>query len=176
MEGAMKCPKCGLINRETALRCDCGLDFPSGTMMESYIRCELVPFGNLATLGQRLVGQLLDSLVAFAAIIVGLLPIAISQRLGGITLIFGLVFAFFYILFADGFKGGQSYGKRITKTAVIDATTGTPCTFAKSFVRNLLLSLLGIIDWAFIFGRKRQRLGDKAANTLVVKSCPIVLR
>jgi uncharacterized RDD family membrane protein YckC len=26
-----------------------------------------------------------------------------------------------------------------------------------------------VIDWVFIFGRKRQRLGDKAANTVVVK-------
>ena len=33
----MKCPNCGLINPESALRCDCGYDFPSGTMKESYL-------------------------------------------------------------------------------------------------------------------------------------------
>lgn len=32
----MKCPNCGLINPETALRCDCGYDFPSGTVLQSY--------------------------------------------------------------------------------------------------------------------------------------------
>jgi uncharacterized RDD family membrane protein YckC len=55
------------------------------------------------------------------------------------------------------------------KTKVIDSRNGSPCTFGQSFVRNLLLSILGLIDWLFIFGEKRQRLGDKAATTLVVK-------
>ncbi len=32
----MKCPICGLINPDTALRCDCGYDFPSGQIKESY--------------------------------------------------------------------------------------------------------------------------------------------
>jgi uncharacterized RDD family membrane protein YckC len=54
-------------------------------------------------------------------------------------------------------------------TAVVDAATGRPCTFGKSFLRNFLLVVLGFIDWIFIFGRRRQRLGDMAANTLVVK-------
>jgi uncharacterized RDD family membrane protein YckC len=35
-------------------------------------------------------------------------------------------------------------------------------------VRNILLSILGPIDWIFIFGERRQRLGDKAAGTIVV--------
>ncbi len=33
----MKCPKCGLINPDTALRCDCGYDFASKEMRESYV-------------------------------------------------------------------------------------------------------------------------------------------
>ena len=32
----MKCPNCNLINPETALRCDCGYDFQSGKMKETY--------------------------------------------------------------------------------------------------------------------------------------------
>jgi uncharacterized RDD family membrane protein YckC len=64
---------------------------------------------------------------------------------------------------------GQSYGKRIMKIAVVNASSGQPCTFLSSFVRNLLLFLLGIIDWVFIFGKKRQRLDDMLANTMVVK-------
>jgi hypothetical protein len=31
-----RCPNCGLYNPETALRCDCGYDFPSGTMKRPY--------------------------------------------------------------------------------------------------------------------------------------------
>jgi hypothetical protein len=33
----MKCPNCGLINPPSALRCDCGYDFPSGLIKESYL-------------------------------------------------------------------------------------------------------------------------------------------
>ena len=33
----MDCPKCGLINPPSAQRCDCGYDFLSRQMKESYI-------------------------------------------------------------------------------------------------------------------------------------------
>jgi hypothetical protein len=33
----MKCPKCDLINPATALRCDCGYDFLSKEVEESYL-------------------------------------------------------------------------------------------------------------------------------------------
>ena len=33
----MKCPMCGLINPETARRCDCGYDFASGGVERSYL-------------------------------------------------------------------------------------------------------------------------------------------
>jgi hypothetical protein len=31
------CPKCKLVNPDTAERCDCGYDFASGTMQNSYL-------------------------------------------------------------------------------------------------------------------------------------------
>ena len=129
---------------------------------------------NLASLSDRLLGQILDSFVAVAAFVVAGILYAISPTIGALALIAAVGYAIFYILFADGFAGGQSYGKRMVHTAVVDATTGKPCTFGQSFIRNLLLILLGIIDWVFIFGKKRQRLGDKAANTLVIKIPPEV--
>jgi hypothetical protein len=33
----LDCPKCHLTNPDTALRCDCGYDFASGTMQEPYL-------------------------------------------------------------------------------------------------------------------------------------------
>ena len=33
----MDCPKCKLINPPCAERCDCGYDFKTGTMQESYL-------------------------------------------------------------------------------------------------------------------------------------------
>ncbi|MDA2930376.1 hypothetical protein MYX84_10595 [Acidobacteria bacterium AH-259-O06] len=37
----MKCPRCGLINPDTAQRCDCGYDFEKGTVESSYYKQEL---------------------------------------------------------------------------------------------------------------------------------------
>jgi uncharacterized RDD family membrane protein YckC len=127
---------------------------------------------NLASLSDRLVGQILDSFVAVAAYIIAGVLSAFAPTVGAIALIIAIVYSVYYLLLADGFARGQSYGKRVVHTAVIDATTGAPCTFGKSFIRNFLLALLGPIDWIFILGSKRQRLGDKAANTIVIKMSP----
>ena len=73
-----------------------------------------------------------------------------------------------YTLLSDGLEGGQSFGKRLVGIRVVSIETGAPCTFGQSFLRNLLLTILGPIDWIFIFGERRQRLGDKAAGTIVI--------
>ena len=125
---------------------------------------------NLASLSQRLFGQILDSLVVVAAFVIAFVLYAVSPNIGLIAFLLALAFSLFYILFADGFEGGQSYGKRAVGTACVDANSGAPCTFWQSFIRNLLLSVLGLLDWIFILGGKRQRLGDKAASTIVINT------
>ena len=117
----------------------------------------------LASLMERWLGQFLDGLIYLAIFLVGFL----SNTTIGLTVSF--VVALLYLLFQDGLTNGQSLGKKIVKTKVIHSRTASPCTFGQSFVRNLLLAILGFIDWLFIFGGKRQRLGDKVARTLVVK-------
>ena len=72
-----------------------------------------------------------------------------------------------YFLLADGLNEGQSFAKRWLGLRVIDAKTGAACTFGQSIVRNLF-GILGPFDWIFIFGDRRQRLGDKIAGTIVV--------
>ncbi|HYO83190.1 MAG TPA: RDD family protein, partial [Bryobacteraceae bacterium] len=118
---------------------------------------------NLASLGQRLVAQILDTVLAAVPIVAALMLGSMSTELGVVAVIAAGGFAVFYLLFADGFSGGQSFGKRIVGISVIHGETGRPCTFGQSFVRNLLLAICGWIDWIFILGGKRQRLGDKAA-------------
>ncbi len=122
----------------------------------------------LASLWERWYGQFLDSVICCFIIMAGVI-LAAWAGLREVGVVIGIILFFLYLLFEDGLKNGQSYGKRIAKTKVIDSRHGSPCTFGQSFVRNLLLSILGLIDWIFIFGEKRQRLGDKAAKTLVVR-------
>jgi uncharacterized RDD family membrane protein YckC len=113
----------------------------------------------------RLGAQLIDAFIAAAIVLMSFFLGIVAFPL----LILGSVAAFAYLLLADGLPRGQSIGKRAVDIAVIDRQTRKPCTFIQSFLRNFLLMLLGIIDWVFIFGRTRQRLGDMAANTIVVR-------
>jgi uncharacterized RDD family membrane protein YckC len=116
----------------------------------------------LATLGQRLVAQIIDGAIYLGILLVSAVPFGFSG------VVVGAVIAGLYYMCQDGLKGGQSYGKRIVHIAVIDTRTGQWCSFGQSFIRNVLLSLLSVIDWIFIFGPRRQRLGDKVANTAVI--------
>lgn len=123
---------------------------------------------DLATLPQRLAAQFLDGLVAAVPAIAGALITVLLTRAGIALIVIGILFALLYTLLADGLEGGQSIGKRMVGIRVVSADTGAPCTFGQSFLRNLLLAFLGPIDWIFIFGERHQRLGDKAAGTIVI--------
>lgn len=116
----------------------------------------------------RLIGQVIDGLIAVVPIVAALIIASINLPMGYIVIIGGVVASIAYYFFADGLSGGGSYAKQWMDMAVVDATTGAPCTFGQSCIRNLLLGLLGPIDWIFIFGERHQRLGDKVARTVVV--------
>ena len=119
--------------------------------------------------GSRLLAQVLDAVVASTPMVLVVVLDTFGVGFSGLGMI-AVLFSIAYYLFADGLAGGQSIAKRWLGMAVVDARSGTPCTFWQSFVRNLLLAILGPIDWIFIFGGRHQRLGDKAASTIVVAS------
>ena len=120
---------------------------------------------SLASPPQRFSAQFIDSIVTLLIFIPAALVWPAVELLG----VAGFILAAAYLLLADGLPNGQSIGKRVLNIAVIDQRTRKPCTYFQSFVRNFLLALLGIVDWIFILGRKHQRLGDMAANTIVVR-------
>ena len=122
----------------------------------------------LASRSSRLIGQMIDGFFAAAPLLCGALLSAYNDWLGIPLTIAGVAWAFFYLILADGLHEGQSFAKQWLGMRVVDAHTGKPCTFGQSFVRNILLSILGPIDWIFIFGERHQRLGDKLAGTIVV--------
>lgn len=123
----------------------------------------------LASLSGRFWGQVLDSLV-YAAI-VGI-PFGVWMRMGledsNIVLWVAASIALLLLLFQDALNG-RSIGKRLMKTQVIDSNSGLPCKLWQSFLRNLSMPILSLIDGIFILGEKKQRLGDKLSKTLVVK-------
>jgi len=121
----------------------------------------------LASRSSRLLGQVLDGVIAFVPLMFAFIVSAINETLGHPVVLLALLLAIGYYFLADGLPGGGSYAKQWMKMEVVDATTGRPCTFWQSFVRNFLLAALGPLDWIFIFGQRRQRLGDMAAGTLV---------
>jgi uncharacterized RDD family membrane protein YckC len=122
----------------------------------------------LAPRSQRLLGQLIDGFIGGMPLIAGAFIGELNDSLGRILVIGGIAWALFYYFLADGLPGGQSFSKQWLGMRVISVKTKAPCSFGQSFIRNLLLAVLGPIDWVFIFGERRQRLGDKAAGTIVV--------
>ena len=71
----------------------------------------------------------------------------------------------------DGFKNGQGFGKKLLSLQVLRLKDGKPCTFKDSFIRRLT-SVFQPFDSLWTFGKKRQRMGDKFAETVVVKFEP----
>jgi uncharacterized RDD family membrane protein YckC len=120
---------------------------------------------SLASPSERLGAQMVDTVLVVIVLFLSVMLAIASPPVG----LVGYLVAFAYLLLADGLPRGQSVGKRVFDIAVIDQRTRQPCTYGQSLLRNLLLSFLGIFDWIFIFGQMRQRLGDKAARTIVVR-------
>jgi len=72
------------------------------------------------------------------------------------------------LFFMDGFKNGQGLGKKLLSLQVLRLKDGAPCTFKDSFIRRLS-GIFQPLDMLWAFGKKRQRMGDKFAETVVVK-------
>lgn len=76
-----------------------------------------------------------------------------------------------YMLVRDALPG-QGLGKRLMKLRVTDSETGKKCSWSQSFWRNVS-HFVFLIDAIFILGKKRMRLGDIIAGTVVVRGAPI---
>lgn len=123
-----------------------------------------------ASRAARFLAQGLDALAAALPFLVVLavgLVLPDAAIIAPLTLVAAVASTAYWFL-ADALPGGQSLGKRVLGLAVVHADTREPCTTGQSFVRNLLLAVLGPLDWLFIFGERHQRLGDIVARTIVV--------
>ena len=75
------------------------------------------------------------------------------------------------LLFMDGLSDGQGPGKKLLSLQVLRSKDGKPCTVKDSFIRRIT-SIFQPLDSLWTFGKQRQRMGDKLAETVVVKLVP----
>jgi uncharacterized RDD family membrane protein YckC len=138
----------------------------------------------LAGLGSRFVGQLVDWVVKGLILVVLLLLSCLAGALLNYleftalawvaVLILAYFFALGYDVYFEAFRNGQTPGKWLAGTRVV-REGGGPVDFRSACIRNLLgiadllpaLYLLGGI--LVLVNRRRQRLGDLAAGTVVIR-------
>jgi uncharacterized RDD family membrane protein YckC len=127
----------------------------------------------------RFLAWLIDALIQLALVLIlGIVLSLLSLIAGGFAEAFAILMFFLlsigYSIFLEWFWRGQTVGKRALGLRVVDAQ-GLRLHFSQIVVRNLLrvadalpmFYLVGGI--ACLASRRSQRLGDFAANTVVVR-------
>ncbi len=138
-----------------------------------YVRIDQAP----ASVGDRIVAQIIDWLVLFAyeIFIIWLLDTIAPSDLWLAFCVFVLILfpLLFFSLALEVLNHGQSIGKMVMKTRVVKVDGSTP-TLASFLLRWLvflvdgpLTSYMGLIP--IVLTKKHQRLGDLAAGTMVIK-------
>lgn len=141
--------------------------------------------GCLANRDERAIAKIIDVAVAYFFWWIA------SLTLVNNTNWFLLLLPCLYLAFADGLPHGQSIGKKLMGLAVITTKNHLAIGFMRAFLRNSPLLFLGlsgltflanqthhpftfltllILDFMFMTGYRRQRLGDFVARTQVIKT------
>ena len=89
------------------------------------------------------------------------------------SLLYALIAAAYYVVLEGRF--GQTLGKMVTGIRVVDETTGAVPGFGPAAIRTVLRLVDGLVGYLVAFvvvlsSARRQRLGDMAAHTLVIRS------
>jgi uncharacterized RDD family membrane protein YckC len=137
---------------------------------------------DLGSLGDRVLGRIIDGLVLFAYSIVILAIIGFSSFFDFVAANAAIVIILilpivFYDLISELLLNGQSIGKKVMGIKVISLTGEQP-----SLSQYLIRWLFRLVDFTFsgslvalimvAVTEKRQRLGDKIADTTLVKTKP----
>lgn len=137
----------------------------------------------LASLGSRIGAYLIDMVIIFVLVTIILIIIDASQvtyisddTYGLLAILVYLSVFFGYFILLEGPLGkGRTAGKIVFKLRVVKKEDQSTIDYGKSFVRNILrlvdgLPFLYIIGMILISDSDlNQRLGDKAADTIVIK-------
>jgi len=138
----------------------------------------------LAGLGSRFVALILDHMIQgglTVLIVISMLAGGInfnSLKVNSVIIALGIVLTFIisfgYFVFFEMIMNGQTPGKKFLKLRVVMGN-GEPLGFFESFIRNILrigdmlpgLNLFGAIF--ILFSKDYKRIGDYAANTIVIR-------
>ena len=133
-------------------------------------------FQTKASLGERMIASVLDALVIGAYALIGTIFMSIFSMEPVFMMIF-LLPAYFYTLLLELLFDGQTLGKMVMKIRVVHSEGQNV-----SFTSYLLRWILRLVDiWmlfasvgvlSILISKKGQRIGDVAANTLVISNKP----
>ncbi|TWU26543.1 RDD family protein [Novipirellula galeiformis] len=151
--------------------------------------------GNIASIGQRIAGAVIDGLFNMTGFVAGMLVVMLvapaadgagDEAAAGIGLV--LMFALFFlgsIPFIINMvlisMSGQSLGKKIVKTRIVDKQTGVQVGFLHGvLIRNIgfgaitaipvIGGFIAIADLVYLFTQGHETLHDKLAQTIVVEA------
>jgi uncharacterized RDD family membrane protein YckC len=94
----------------------------------------------LASRGRRLLGQILDAIIAMMPAFVFIAAVEnpdMESIEGNLWFSIFVVYMLLYLLLSDGLPGGQSLGKKVLHMRVVDRKTRKPCSVWKSLIRNI---------------------------------------
>jgi uncharacterized RDD family membrane protein YckC len=155
------------------------------TAPQAFASGAVMPAEAIHVTGRRVVATLIDGLILGSAY--WLLALAfgdiraegeaanfVSNLPGWASVAYGLFVIGYYVLL-EGYRG-QTVGKMATGIKVVTEATGqTPPGLAAAAIRTVLRLIDGLFSYLVAFvtvlaSGKRQRLGDMAAHTLVVRA------
>lgn len=131
-----------------------------------------VSLAGIGSRGGALIIDLAGEIVALLllGVLTSLLSVDVTVAL---VAVFGFLIVFVYPIVAEAFAGGRTFGKAALGIRVV-AIDGSPVSFLAAVIRNVL-RVIDILPGTYLVGTvavfsttKNQRLGDLAANTIVV--------
>jgi uncharacterized RDD family membrane protein YckC len=149
--------------------------------MSQAVSGQPVAAGDVHVTGRRVLATIVDAIVLGVAFALLAIPFgsssvegaAVSASLGGLgTLVYLVVVVGYYVLM-EGYLG-QTVGKMLLGIKVVKEETGEVPGIGAAAIRTVLRVIDGFASYLVAFvtvliSGKNQRLGDMAANTLVVR-------
>ena len=180
--GQEKCAQCGTPASPGAKFCEnCGAPLAAASQPVAQVQSQGVAIRFVAQLIDVIILGIVFWILGFTGagtitINASTAQISISPFVGLLILI-DVIIAFFYFTLLEG-RNGQTVGKMIVKIKVVKKADHSPITYGEAAVRTILRIidlipfiapyLLGaVLIWA---SENKQRLGDHAANTVVIQS------